>query len=39
MVLLLLEIRKVWVFFVQGSSVSQSKANGEYYQKSEYCLL
>ena len=35
---ILLEIRMVWLFCAI-SSVSKSKANGEYYQKSDYRLL
>ena len=35
---LFLEIRMVWFFFVQGSSVSKTKTNDKYYQKSDYRL-
>ena len=34
----LLEIRMT-LFFVQGSSISKSKTNGDYYQKSDYRRL
>ena len=36
---ILLEIEWPVVFFVQGSSVSKTKTNDEYYQKSDYRLL
>ena len=36
---ILLEIRIVWVFIVEGSSVSKNISNDDYYQKSDYRLL